>query len=71
MVLLIQTVKWDINYNLKRNVWIRQKKIIQAPKMLIIKRSAHNYRLRRSRLCAVGELTNCPPGTEAKLINKS
>jgi len=25
----------------------------------------------RSRLCAVGELTNCLPGTEAKLITKS
>ena len=25
----------------------------------------------RSRLCAVGELTNCPPGTEAKFITKS
>jgi len=27
--------------------------------------------LQRSRLCAVGELTNCPPGTEAKFITKS
>jgi len=25
----------------------------------------------RSSIAAVGELTNCPPGTEAKLINKS
>lgn len=25
----------------------------------------------RSRLCAVGELTNCLPGTEAKFITKS
>ena len=25
----------------------------------------------RSRLCAVGELTNCPPGTDAKFITKS
>ena len=25
----------------------------------------------RSRLCAVGELTNCPPGTVAKFITKS
>lgn len=24
----------------------------------------------RSRLCAVGELINCPPGTEAKFITK-
>ena len=27
--------------------------------------------IQRSRLCAVGELTNCPPGTEAKFITKS
>ena len=27
--------------------------------------------VQRLRLCAVGELTNCPPGTEAKLITKS
>ena len=26
--------------------------------------------LRRSRLCVVGELTNCPNGTEAKFITK-
>ena len=26
---------------------------------------------KRSRLCAVGELTNCPPGTEVKFITKS
>jgi hypothetical protein len=24
-----------------------------------------------ARLCAVGELANCPPGTEAKFITKS
>ena len=27
--------------------------------------------VQRSSIAAVGELTNCPPGTEAKLITKS
>ena len=30
-----------------------------------------SYIAQRSRLCAVGELTNCLPGTEAKFITKS
>jgi hypothetical protein len=30
-----------------------------------------SYSSQRSSIAAVGELTNCPPGTEAKLIDKS
>ena len=32
--------------------------------------SVYGY-AQRSSIAAVGELTNCPPGTEAKLIIKS
>ena len=37
----------------------------------IVPMSKIRYDAHRSSIAAVGELTNCPPGTEAKLIIKS